>query len=73
MSESGLIGRRPKETVPVSSPFPGQASRHRPRWFHRIRGVLGMSAVVIVSGIALALLFGLCLLAAAILMATAFS
>ena len=73
MSESRLIGRRPKETVPVTSPFPGQATRHRPRWFHRIRGVLGLSAVVVVTGIALALLFGLALLAVAILMATAFS
>ena len=73
MSEPGLVGRRPKQTVPVNSPFPGQATRHRPRWFHRIRGVFGLSAVVIVSGIALALLFGLSLLAAAILMATAFS
>jgi hypothetical protein len=73
MSEPRLALRRAKETVPVVSPFPDVASSHRPRWWERIRGFVGLSVVVVFTGITLAILVGLTLLALAIFVATAFN
>lgn len=73
MSEPRLLLRRAKETVPVVSPFPDQPSRHRPRWWERIRGFVGLTVVVTIAGITLAVLIGLSLIALAIFVATAFN
>jgi len=73
MSESRLLAWRTKETVSVVSPFPDKASRRGPRWYERIRGAVGLAAVVVVTGIALAILIGAVLVAAAIFIATAFN
>jgi hypothetical protein len=73
MSEPRTLLRRAKETVPVVSPFPDQASSHRPRWWERIRGFVGLTFVVVFTGVTLAVLVGLVLLAVAIFVATAFN
>ena len=73
MSESRLTTWRTKETVPVVSPFPDKATRKGPRWYERIRGALGLTVVVVITGFALAALIGLTLLAMAVFVATAFN
>ena len=73
MSEPRTLLRRARETVPVVSPYPDQPSRRHPRWWERIRGFVGLSVVVVFTGIALAALVGLVLLAAAIFVATVFN
>ncbi len=72
MTGRSPIGRA-KVTVPVVSPFPDKPSSHRPRWWERLRGIGGMTLVVVVTGIVLALTIGLTLLAIAIFVATAFN
>ena len=73
MTEPRTLLRRAKATVPVVSPFPDQASSHRPRWWERIRGFVGLSVLVVFAGVTLAVLIGLSLLALAIFIATSFS
>ena len=73
MSESRLLAWRTNETVSVVSPFPEKATRRGPRWYERIRGAFGLAAVVVVTGVVLAILIGATLLAVAIFIATAFN
>jgi hypothetical protein len=73
MSEPRVTLRRTKATVPVVSPFPDVASSHRPKWWERIRGFVGLTLIVAVTGVTVALLIGLSLLALAIFIATAFN
>jgi len=73
MSEPRMLLRRAKETVPVVSPFPDVASSHRPRWWERLRGLFGLAAIVAFTGVTLAVVIGLALLALAIFVATAFN
>ena len=60
-------------SVPVLSPHPSQPSKRRPRWWERLRGLLGMSAIVIVTGAVMAITFAGILLALAIFIATIFN
>ncbi len=65
--------RRPKATIDVVSPFPDQQTRPRNRWYERLRGFVGLTVVVVVTGILLALVFAITLLALAIFIATVFN
>lgn len=73
MSEPRLAMWRPKETVPVVSPFPVSATKPRPKWWERFRGVFGMVGIIVFAGVSIALLVGAVLLAAAVFVATAFN
>jgi len=73
MSESFPLRRRPQSTIDVVSPFPDKRTRPRNRWWERLRGLFGLTAVVVVTGVALAAMFALTLLALAIFIATIFN
>ena len=73
MSDSRLAIWRTKETVPVVSPFPAVATKHRPKWWERLRGIFGLIGLIVFTGVSIALLVGAVLLALAIFVATAFN
>ncbi len=73
MGESFPVRRRPKATIDVVSPFPEKQTRPRNRWYERLRGLFGLGLVVVVTGVVLALLFAITLLALAIFVATVFN
>jgi hypothetical protein len=51
-------GRRRKELVDSTSPFPAvEGVPAHPRWYQRIRGVVGMSILVTVIGVLTAVAF----------------
>lgn len=75
MSDNPAAGpRRPTPTtIPIVSPFQIQEVRKSPRWWERIRGVFGMTLLVVIAGITLAGVIAFTLVAAAIFVATAFN
>jgi hypothetical protein len=54
-------------------PRPRQHAIWTPAWFERARGLLGMTFLIVVAGIAVAAAFALTLLAVAVFVATAFN
>jgi hypothetical protein len=72
----GLRTRRPRvePAVAVISPFADEEDvRVSPTWLERLRGLAGMTALVLVSGIVLAVLVAATLLLLAVFVATTFS
>lgn len=73
MSDNPAAGPRRPTTIPIVSPFQIQEVRKSPRWWERIRGVFGMTLLVVIAGITLAGVIAFTLVAAAIFVATAFN
>lgn len=75
MSDNPTAGSRrsARGTVPIVSPFQTKEVRKSPRWWERLRGLFGMTVLVIAAGIALAVIVAFTLVAAAIFVATAFN
>ena len=65
---------RAKPAVAVVSPYADEDDvRTSPTWLERLRGVAGIGVLVVVSGVAVAALVALVLLAVAIFVATTFN
>ena len=62
---------RQKVVVPSASPYPALDARRRPAWWIRLRGLVGMSALVVVLGVLLAVSMGVLLALFAVWMLTA--
>lgn len=73
MSEPFALRRRPKETIDVVSPFPDEHIPSRNRWYERLRGMFGLVTLVVLTGLVLAILLALTLVALAIFVATVFN
>ena len=75
MSDTSSVdrGRRNGGTIPIVSPFQTKEVRKSPRWWERLRGLFGMTFLVVLAGIALAVIIAVTLVAAAIFVATAFN
>lgn len=65
--------RRTPSTIPIVSPFQTREVRKAPRWWERLRGLFGMTLLVVIAGITLAVMIAFTLVAAAIFVATAFN
>jgi hypothetical protein len=66
--------RRTPPTVAVVSPFADEDDvRTSPTWVERLRGLAGAGLLVVVSGVVLAVLVAVVLLATAIFVATTFN
>lgn len=68
-TEPPALHREPS-TIPIVSPFQTKEVRKSPRWWERLRGLFGMTFLVVAAGIALAVIIALTLIAAAIFVAT---
>lgn len=64
------IGRS-RVMVTSASPYPVQPVPKRPRWWVRLRGLVGMSVLVVMMGLLLALAVGILLALLAVWMLTA--
>ncbi len=65
---------RPEPVVAVVSPYADEDdARVSPTATERLRGLLGMSALIVISGVALAVLVAVVLLALAVFVATTFN
>jgi len=75
MSDTPAVegGRRKGGTIPIVSPFQTKDVRKSPRWWERLRGLFGMTFLVVIAGITLAVVIAFTLVAAAIFVATAFN
>ncbi len=66
-----ILSRNRRPTVAVPSPYPADdAANPHPRWWERLRGLAGMSLIVVVTGVLVAVIIGVLLLALAIYLAT---
>jgi len=52
---------RQKLLVDAATPYPALPARKRPRWWIRLRGLVGMSALIIILGVLLAVAIGVVL------------
>ncbi len=73
MGEPFSLRRRPKPTIGVVSPFPDGRTQPGPRWYERIRGLAGLSIVVLATGVIVAMIFAVMIVALAVFVATAFN
>jgi hypothetical protein len=75
-SRSARSGRSrgPDPTIAVTSPFADEeGARTSPTWLERLRGLLGIGVLVVVSGVVLAVLIAVALLLLAVFVATTFN
>ena len=66
--------RGPDPTVAVASPFADEeGARTSPTWLERLRGLLGIGVLVVVTGVVVAILIAVALLLLAVFVATTFN
>lgn len=66
--------RGPDPTIAVESPFADEeGARTSPTWLERLRGLLGIGVLVLVSGVVVAILIAVALLLFAVFVATTFN
>ena len=66
-----ILSRNRRPTVAVPSPYPADDQANaRPRWWERLRGLAGKGLILVLTGVLVAVIVGVVLLALAIYLAT---